>query len=140
MDETSGLWTLCTASLREQVSDATWQMWLSGIEPVSFSDGEMVLGVPNAVVRDRVEGRFLHLIGDILSAMAGTPVTVRLEVLDRPVATQARPEERAMPSVQAPRTVNGARPAGPEDRPSPRPGRERPRRSPSTRGSPSTPS
>ncbi|MGO9458443.1 MAG: chromosomal replication initiator protein DnaA [Acidimicrobiales bacterium] len=119
MDETSGLWTLCTASLREQVSDATWQMWLSGIEPVSFSDGEMVLGVPNAVVRDRVEGRFLHLIGDILSAMAGTPVTVRLEVLDRPVATQARPEERAMPSVQAPRTVNGARPAGPEDRPSP---------------------
>ncbi len=117
MDETSGLWTLCTASLREQVSDATWQMWLSGIEPVSFSDGEMVLGVPNAVVRDRVEGRFLHLIGDILSAMAGTPVTVRLKVLDRPVAAQARSEEPSAPS--APGTANGARPAGPEVRPSP---------------------
>ncbi len=119
MDQTSGLWTLCTASLREQVSDATWQMWLSGIEPVSFSDGQMVLGVPNAVVRDRVEGRFLHLIGDILSAMAGTPVAVRLKVLDRPVATQARLEERAVPSVPGLGTLNRARAAGPEVRPSP---------------------
>jgi chromosomal replication initiator protein len=93
VDETSGLWTLCAASLREQVSDTTWQMWLSGIEPVSFSDGLMVLGVPNAVVRDRVEGRFLHLIGDSLSAMAGSEVKVRLQVLDRPLAAPVLSEK-----------------------------------------------
>src|SRR3974377_186347 len=118
-DETSGLWTLCPASLREQVSDATWQMWLSGIEPVSFSDGEMVLGGPNAVVRDRGEGRFIPLIGDILSAVAGTPVKVRLEVLDRPVSTPHRADEDAAPGDQAQEAANGARPASPEQRPAP---------------------
>ena len=37
------LWTRCTGSLRDQVSETTWQLWLSGIEPVTFSDGEFVL-------------------------------------------------------------------------------------------------
>ena len=84
MDRSSELWTLCTASLREQVSDTTWQMWLSSIEPVSMADGVAVLGVPNAVVRDRVESRFLGLIQDTLSGMAGNEVAVRLQVLERP--------------------------------------------------------
>ena len=55
MEETNELWTRCTASLREQVSDATWQMWLSNIEPVSFGDGVFALGVMNPVVRERVD-------------------------------------------------------------------------------------
>ncbi len=83
VEETGGLWTLCTASLREQVSDTTWQVWLSGIKPVSFAGGVMVLGMPNSVVRDRVESRFLSLIRGTLEGVAGTPVQVRLEVMDR---------------------------------------------------------
>jgi chromosomal replication initiator protein len=84
VDETSGLWTRCAASLREQVSETTWQMWLSSILPVSFGDGVMVLGVPNLVVRDRVDSRFLQLIEETLAVMAGEPVRVELELLDRP--------------------------------------------------------
>jgi chromosomal replication initiator protein len=83
VDETSGLWTRCAAPLREQVSDTTWQMWLSGIEPVSYDGSTMVLGVPNNVVRDRVEGRFLPLIAQTLSVAAGQTVAVRLEVVER---------------------------------------------------------
>lgn len=85
VDDTGGLWTLCTASLRDQVSDTTWQMWLSGIKPESFREGVMVLGMPNVVVRDRVESRFLPLIRDTLEGVAGIPVQVRLEVTDRAV-------------------------------------------------------
>jgi chromosomal replication initiator protein len=84
VDETNGLWKRCTASLREQVSDATWQMWLSGLRPVSFESGELVLGVPNAVVRERVESRFLLLIEDTLANEAGRAVTARLQILERP--------------------------------------------------------
>ena len=83
MDGTSELWTRCTASLREQVSDTTWQMWLAGIQPVSLAHGVAVLGVPNRVVRERVESRFLPLIQDTLSAMAGAPVQVQLQVVER---------------------------------------------------------
>ena len=62
----------CTGSLREQVSEATWQLWLSGLEPVSFAGGEFVLGVPNAVVRERVESRYLPLIEDTLANEVGS--------------------------------------------------------------------
>ncbi len=85
MDETSGLWTRCSAPLRDQVSDTTWQMWLSNIEPVSYDGQTMVLGVPNTVVRERVEGRFLPLIAHTVSSAAGHVVAVRLQVADRTV-------------------------------------------------------
>jgi chromosomal replication initiator protein len=83
VDETSGLWTRCAAPLRDQVSDTTWQMWLSSIEPVSYDGQTMVLGVPNTVVRERVEGRFLPLIAQTVSSAAGHDVDVRLQVAER---------------------------------------------------------
>ena len=83
MDETNGLWTRCAAPLREQVSDTTWQLWLSGIEPVSFDGTTLVLGVPNALVRDRVETRFLPLIAQTVAVAAGRAVDVRLAVVSR---------------------------------------------------------
>ncbi len=85
MDETSGLWTRCTTPLREQVSDTTWQMWLSAIEPVSYDGSTIVLAVPNAVVRDRVESRFLPLIAQTVSSATGHTVAVHLRISDRPV-------------------------------------------------------
>jgi len=83
VEDINGLWTKCTASLREQVSDATWQMWLAGIRPMSYSNGVMVLGVPNAVVRERIASRFLPLIQDTLGSIAGVPVLAELSVVER---------------------------------------------------------
>src|ERR1039457_1058844 len=74
------LWTRCSESLREQVSETTWQLWLSGIEPVSFADGVFLLSVPNGLIRERVETRYLPMIEDTLANEVGTPVRGRLEV------------------------------------------------------------
>ena len=74
------LWTRCTGSLRDQVSESTWQLWLSGIEPVAFADGEFVLSVPNGLIRERVESRYLPMIEDTLANEVGSPVRGRLEV------------------------------------------------------------
>jgi chromosomal replication initiator protein len=76
------LWTKCADSLREQVSESTWQAWLSGIAPVDFSDGIFVLSVPNTVIRERVETRFLPMIEDTLAIEVGGPVRGRLEVAE----------------------------------------------------------
>ncbi len=119
MNETNGLWTRCTASLREQVSDTTWQMWLSSVEPVSFDDGVMVLGVPNAVVRDRVESRFLPLIEDTLAVVSGGDVEARLQVVDHPLPAPTPPEPRVAPVASTPG------PAGPDTGGAGRPGRSR---------------
>jgi chromosomal replication initiator protein len=97
VDETSGLWTRCAAPLRDQVSDTVWQMWLSSIQPVSYDGRTMVLGVPNTVVRERVEGRFLPLIAQTVSSAAGHAVDVRLEVGER-----ASTPANAFAGVEAP--------------------------------------
>jgi chromosomal replication initiator protein len=67
--------------LREQVSDAIWQAYLSGITPLSIQDDEIVLGVPNTLIRDRVESRFLGLIQDTVTGTVGRDLIVQLEVV-----------------------------------------------------------
>jgi len=81
VNDTEELWILCSEALREQVSDSIWQAYLSGITPVSIEDGEIVLGVPNTLIRDRVESRFLGLIQDTVTGTVGRDLVVQLEVV-----------------------------------------------------------
>ncbi len=60
------------------MSESTWQLWLSGIEPVDYADGVFVLSVPNALIRERVESRYLPMIEDTLANDVGAPVRGRL--------------------------------------------------------------
>jgi chromosomal replication initiator protein len=76
--------------LREQVSDSTWQLWLSGIQPLEYADGVFVLEVPNGLIRERVESRYLPMIEDTLAIEVGVPVRGRLQVHERaPAGTGA---------------------------------------------------
>ena len=81
MNDTDDLWTSCADALREQVSDAIWQAYLSGVTPVSIEERDIVLGVPNKLIRDRVESRFLGLIQDTVTATVGRDLVVHLEVV-----------------------------------------------------------
>jgi chromosomal replication initiator protein len=107
VNQAGELWTRCTGSLREQVSETTWQLWLSGIEPVDFVDGVFVLSVPNGLIRERVETRYLPMIEDTLANEVGGPVRGRLEVLER---EPDEPELEEFLGVPAPAPVE--RPIG----------------------------
>jgi chromosomal replication initiator protein len=114
------LWTRCTGSLRDQVSESTWQLWLSGIEPVAFSDGVFVFSVPNTLIRERVESRYLPMIEDTLANEVGAPVRGRLEVQVQepdPLAPSDPDEVLGLPLEPGP---------GPEPSPAARAGRESP--------------
>ncbi len=95
VNQAGDLWTRCTGSLRDQVSESTWQLWLSGIEPVTFADGVFVLSVPNGLIRERVESRYLPMIEDTLANEVGAPVRGRLEVQETaaPVPAASGPDE-----------------------------------------------
>jgi len=88
----NGLWTRCAASLREQVSETTWQMWLSSVAPLAVDDDTLVLAVPNVLVRDRVATRFLPLIEETLATIAGEPMRARLRVVEQ-TAEPAEPAD-----------------------------------------------
>jgi chromosomal replication initiator protein len=66
------LWTACANSIRAQVSDVVWQMTFAGAHPVAIDLDTLVVSVPNTVVKERIEGRYLSLVRDALSE-AGAP-------------------------------------------------------------------
>ncbi|MDA8273755.1 MAG: chromosomal replication initiator protein DnaA [Actinomycetota bacterium] len=115
MNDTEGLWKLCSEALREQVSESSWQAYLSGISLLTFGENELVLGVPNSLVRERVESRFLGLIEDTVVATVGRPVAVRLHVLPVELAPEPLPPEP--PAVRAPASAAPAAAGGSAARP-----------------------
>jgi chromosomal replication initiator protein len=119
VNKTEGLWISCSAALREQVSDAIWQAYLSGITPLSINEGEIVLGVPNTLIRDRVESRFLGLIQDTLTGTVGRALVVRLEVLapvyepaEEILAAAGAAANRPASAIGADRSLSPQREAG----------------------------
>ena len=82
MTDAQQLWDGCVGRIQSQVSDATWRTWFAGIRPVGIVSGEFVLAVPNALVRERLEGRFSGLLHDALVDAAGTELPLRFDVLE----------------------------------------------------------
>ena len=78
--DTKHLWTDCQASLRGQVSDAVWRSTFQDIVELGVHDGVVRLAVPSAVVKERVEGRYLSLVQDIVRNTSGDNLTIVLEV------------------------------------------------------------
>jgi chromosomal replication initiator protein len=74
------LWTTCRESLRTQVSDAVWKSTFQDIDQLGLKGSVLRLAVPNAMVKDRVEGRYLSLVEDILRDASGDDLTITLEV------------------------------------------------------------
>jgi chromosomal replication initiator protein len=124
VNDTEGMWKSCSEALREQVSDAIWQAYLSGITPLSIKDSEIVLGVPNTLIRDRVESRFLGLIQDTVTGTVGHDLVVHLEV----VAPVYEPGEDTLVQVDTTQDDGSSRSSANSAEGSP-PWRETPQRS-----------
>jgi len=111
VDKTNAMWTTCADALKEQVSEASWHAYLADIYPVSFSDDALVLAVPNTLIRDRVDARFLGLIQDTVVTSLGREVVVRLEVVAvEAVDYEAEPTSPAPPESPSSK-ASGAKPS-----------------------------
>ena len=82
MNESDGLWMQCATALRTKVPEATWQLLFSGIVPLALDQQTLVLGVPDRLVREGVESRFLPLIEETLATEADQPLRVHLRILE----------------------------------------------------------
>ena len=74
------LWITCQASLQTQVSDAVWRSTFQDITALSIDDKTLHLSVPNAMVKDRVETRYLSLVEDIVRDEFGEQLAIDLAV------------------------------------------------------------
>ncbi len=74
------LWSEASELLRSQVSDGVWQSTFSQAVPGSLSGDQFVLGLPNGIVREKVDGRYRPLVEDAVAEAAGREVKVSFEL------------------------------------------------------------
>ncbi|HVE45981.1 MAG TPA: chromosomal replication initiator protein DnaA [Acidimicrobiales bacterium] len=74
------LWMLCAEALRDQVNEATWKTWFEGIRASWADDEQVVLSVPSSLVKERLESRYLTLVGDVLADATGKKLVIRIVV------------------------------------------------------------
>lgn len=81
-EDATQLWESCAAAIRANVSDVVWQMTFSSATPVSIEDDTLVLAVPSSVVKQRIEGRYSHLVHDAVAEAGDDQLNLLIRVDD----------------------------------------------------------
>jgi len=74
------LWTACANNIRAQVSDVVWQTTFAGAHPLTIDLDTLVVSVPNLVVKERIEGRYLSLVRDALTETGASAGDLKIVV------------------------------------------------------------
>jgi chromosomal replication initiator protein len=95
------LWQAALGQLQVEMPRAKFETWIRDAELLSYEDGEFVVGVKNAFVRDWLDDRMRPTIKQVLGGIAGRTVDVRF-VVWQPQALSAAPvPEHAVGELQS---------------------------------------
>ena len=100
-EQADQLWTACAGVLREQVSEAVWLTTFSSVIPLHLEGNQLLIAVPNTLVKERIENRYLPLLDGVLSDIGkpGMRLTVEVRTEDAPRSADAPAEPgRDIPS------------------------------------------
>jgi chromosomal replication initiator protein len=117
MSDADTLWTTCSALLRQQVSEATWMTWFDGIRALRTEGDTLVLAVPSSLAKERLEGRYLEMVRNVMLDAAGRDVPVRVEVRtsaadNTPAGTLVGGADWSHPRDHAPHHLPSPSPSG----------------------------
>ena len=124
MTDVIQLWETCAENIRTQVSDAVWSSTFKEARAQTLGNNEIILTVPNQWVKDRIEGRYLQLIRNIIEESTPDPVSIVIEVelddhlrLELDGLTEARDEVdidlTASPAPHSPTATSSTPPSPP---------------------------
>jgi chromosomal replication initiator protein len=103
------LWKRAGEILRSQVSEGVWQSTFAHVEPQERHDGELWLEVPNAIVRDKLDGRYRPLVEDAIGEIDTSITAVVVRVVESALLGPGAPpgenptlfDDRGEPSHEA---------------------------------------
>jgi chromosomal replication initiator protein len=93
MTDTAELWSTCSANLRRQVPEPTWNAWLAPLVLIEASAPRFVVAAPNSIVLELVTTRFQALIEQVLADATGTSGPSLEMVVQAPAAPPEPPAE-----------------------------------------------
>ena len=107
VNEAEQLWIAASLWLREQVSDGVWSSTFQDVRAEGLDDDRLLLLVPNLVVRERVESRYLPLVRDALTEVGAGHLQLVVEV--RADTVEPEPDELFPQATTTPRPVENQR-------------------------------
>ena len=112
MNEAEKLWTEAAAWLRDQVSEGVWSSTFQDVRADEVMGDRMVLLVPNSVVRERIESRYLPLVRDALTEVGAGHLQLDIEARQDPAYENEPVEDHPAPvrPPDAPRLLDGLNP------------------------------
>jgi chromosomal replication initiator protein len=75
------VWKDCLSALRGLVSEAAWMTTFEDVRAGIGGTSELVLLVPNSLVKERLESRFLSMVRDVVDDAGGSELSLRVEVV-----------------------------------------------------------
>ena len=112
MTDTAELWSTCSANLRRQVPEPTWNAWLAPLSLVEASAPRFVVSAPNSMVLELVTTRFQQLIEQVLADVTGTASPDVELVIQAPAVTEEPVDDHDGPAPAAVHHTDGPLPAG----------------------------
>ncbi len=82
---------------RTNESETIYNLWLKGLEPVSYQDGTATLSVSSDFIKTTVEDRYLNLLGQAFQAVMG--FSVELHIISRVKQPTQQSDAQAASSV-----------------------------------------
>ncbi len=104
-EQAEQLWTACAGALREQVSEAVWMTTFSAVVALRVEGNQLRIAVPNSLVRERIENRYLPLVDGVLGDIGKPGMRLVIEVRTDDAPEPAAPELGAA-SGTAPATAS----------------------------------
>ncbi len=80
MTSTAEIWSHAGNVLRAEISDGVWQSTFASVTALRSSEDQIVLSVPNAIVREKLDGRYRPLVEDAVAQAAGKPLAIEFEI------------------------------------------------------------
>ncbi len=73
------LWNQAAAAVRKEINVGTWQSTFSNVEAAGLHADVLTLRVPNAIVREKLDGRYRSLLEEAVTEAAGHSVAIDFE-------------------------------------------------------------
>ncbi len=112
MTDTAELWSTCSANLRRQVPEPTWNAWLAPLSLVEACAPKFVVSAPNSMVLELVTTRFQQLIQQVLADVTGTASPDVELVVQAPAVIEEPADDPDVPPPAAAHRTDGAVSAG----------------------------
>ncbi len=96
-DSSVMVWDSVLSGLKTQIPLTSFETWFSDALPIDYTNGALVIGVPDSFKKGGIERRYRDAIEDIATSVCQEPVSLEVRVL----ASRSNNEEPRLEKVEA---------------------------------------